>query len=84
MGRRTDDTLVKALVRAFRCKRKADSGEYATIAELAEREGIASSCMTRVLCLAPLAPDIVAAILGGKQGPELTLSQLLEPFAVGW
>ncbi|WP_445260960.1 hypothetical protein [Psychromarinibacter sediminicola] len=40
--RRTDNTLVKALARAFRWKRMLDSGDFATIAELAEREGRAS------------------------------------------
>jgi hypothetical protein len=57
--RRTDNTLVKALARAFRWKRMLESGEFATIAELAEREGIAPSYMTRVLRLTLLAPDIV-------------------------
>ncbi|WP_456119799.1 hypothetical protein [Thalassococcus profundi] len=67
-SRRTDNTLVKALARAFRWKRMLQSGEFATIAELAEREGIAPSYMTRVLRLTLLAPDIVEAILDGKQG----------------
>ena len=66
--RRTDNTLVKALARAFRWKRMLESGEFATIAELAEREGIAPSYMTRVLRLTLLAPDIVEAILDGRQG----------------
>lgn len=83
-SRRTDSTLVKALARAFRWKRMLDSGEYATIAELAERAGIASSYMTRVLRLTLLAPDIVEAILDGKQGPEVTLAKVLEPFPVEW
>jgi hypothetical protein len=39
--RQTDSTLVKALARAFRWKRLLESGEFAPIAELAEREGIA-------------------------------------------
>ncbi|MFC3615778.1 hypothetical protein ACFORG_18650 [Lutimaribacter marinistellae] len=78
--RRTDSTLVKALARAFRWKKMLESGEYATIAELAEREGIASSYMTRVLRLTLLAPDIVEAILDGHQGPEVTLARALEPF----
>ncbi len=38
------------------------SGEVAAIAELAEREKIAPSCMTRVLRLTLRAPDIVEAI----------------------
>ncbi|WP_397541383.1 hypothetical protein [Roseovarius salis] len=82
--RRTDNTLVKALARAFRWKRMLESGEFATIAELAEREGIAPSYMTRVLRLTLLAPDIVEAILDGKQGPEVTLARVLEPLPLEW
>jgi hypothetical protein len=82
--RRADSTLVKALARAFRWKRMLESGEFATIAELAEREGIAPSYMTRVLRLTLLAPAIVEAILDGKQGPKLTLAQVLEPFPLIW
>lgn len=82
--RRTDNTLVKALARAFRWKRLLESGDFATIAELAEHEGIAPSYMTRVLRLALLAPDIVEAILDGKQGPEVMLVRVLKPFPVEW
>ena len=82
--RQTDNTLVKALARAFRWKRMLESGEFATIAELAEREGIAPSYMTRVLRLTLLAPDIVEAILDGKQEREVTLALLLESFPVEW
>ena len=82
--RRTDNALVKALARAFRWKRMLESGEFATIAELAEREGIAPSYMTRVLRLTLLAPDIVEAILDGKQDPEVTLALLLDPFPEEW
>ena len=82
--RRTDNTLVKALARAFRWKRLLESGEFATIAELAEHEGIAPSYMTRVLRMVLLAPDIVEAIVDGKQGPEVTLARVLEPFPQEW
>ena len=82
--RRTDNSLVKALARAFRWKRMLESGEFTTIAELAEREGIAPSYMTRVLRLTLLAPDIVEAILDGKQGPEVTLARLMEPLPAKW
>lgn len=83
-ARKPDNTLVKALARAFRWKRMLDSGEYATIADLAEHEGIAQSYMTRVMRLTLLAPDIVEAILDGKQGPEVTLSRALEPYPLIW
>lgn len=77
-------TLVKAPARAFCWKGMPESGEFTTIAELAEREGIARSYLTRVLRLKLLAPDTVEAILDGRQGPEVTLTRLLEPFPVEW
>ena len=82
--RQTDSTLVKALARAFRWKRMLESGEFATIAELAEREGIAPSYMTRVPRLKLLSPDIVEAILDGREGPEVTLARVSEPFPGEW
>ncbi|PWR02394.1 hypothetical protein DKT77_12745 [Meridianimarinicoccus roseus] len=82
--RRTDSTLVKALARAFRWKRMLESGEFATIAELAEREGIAFTYMARVLRLTLLAPNIVEAILDGNQRSDVTLKGLMEPFPLEW
>ena len=37
-SRKADSALVKALARAFRWQRMLESGKFATIAELAERE----------------------------------------------
>ena len=81
---RVDNTLVKALARAFRWKRMLDSGEFATMAELARREGIAVSYMTRILGLTLLAPDIVEAVLDGRQGPEVALACFTGPLPLGW
>jgi len=79
-----DNTLVKALARAFRWKRMLETGEFTTMAELAEHEGIAPSYMTRVLRLTLLAPDIVEAIFDGTHGPAVALARVLEPFQVEW
>lgn len=84
LSRRTDSALIKALARAFRWKRMLESGEFATIAELAEREGIAPSYMTRVLRLTLLSPDIVDAILDGTHEPKVTLAQLMDGFPEEW
>ncbi|HMN14338.1 MAG TPA: hypothetical protein PKD55_18635, partial [Bellilinea sp.] len=83
-GRRQPERLIKALARAFRWKRMLDSGEFATLTELAAHERIAPSYMTRVLRLTLLAPDIVEAILDGKQGPAVTLARALEAFPLSW
>lgn len=79
-----DNTLVKALARAFRWKRMLESGEFATNAELAGHEAIAPSYMTRVLRLTLLAPETVEVILDGKQGPEVRLARVLKPFPLVW
>ncbi|MFN3972752.1 MAG: hypothetical protein ACK4L4_15520 [Gemmobacter sp.] len=82
--RNVDDTLVKALARAFRWKRMLESGDFATIVELGQSEGIAPSYMTRVVRLTLLAPEIVEAILDGRQGPRVTLARLMSCFPVDW
>jgi len=81
---RADSTLVKALARAFRWKQMLESGEFATIAELAEREGIAPSYMTRILRLTQLEPGIIEAVLDGRQGDAVTLARLMDPFPISW
>jgi hypothetical protein len=77
-------TLVKALARAFRWRRMLESGRVATINELAAAEKINSSYVSRVLRLTLLAPDIVEAILDGRQPERMTLPALMEPFPVEW
>jgi hypothetical protein len=79
-----DTTLVKALARAFRWRRQMETGRYGTIDELAAAEKINSSYVSRLLRLTLLAPDIVEAILDGRQPEGITLPGLMEPFPVEW
>jgi len=79
-----DTTLVKALARAFRWRRMMEAGRYGTIDELAAAEKINSSYVSRLLRLTLLAPDIVEAILDGRQPEGMTLPALMEPFPVDW
>lgn len=82
--RRTDSTLVKALARAHRWQRMLNSGEFATITELAEREGLTPSFLTRILRLTLLAPEIVTAVLDGTQFADLTLKTAMQHFPGEW
>ena len=81
---RTDNTLVKALARAFLWKRMLESGEFTTIAELAAREGIAPSYMTRVLRLTLLAPELIERLLSGDRGLVISLANVLAAFPSEW
>jgi hypothetical protein len=82
--RHVDNAMVKAIARAFRWREMLENGTYATIAEIAHAEKINESYVGRVLRLTLLAPDIVEAILGGRQPMELQLEDLLQRFPVGW
>ena len=81
---RVDSTLVKALARAHRWKRLLESGTYASISELATAEKIDRGYVGRILQLTLLAPDIVEAILDGRQPRDLTLPMLMKPFPTEW
>src|SRR5262245_18394130 len=76
--------MVKAIARAFRWRDMLETGTRATIAEIAAAESINESYVGRILRLTLLAPDIVEAIVHGRQSTELTLAMLMKPFPVRW
>jgi hypothetical protein len=80
---RRDKTLVKALVRAHRWRRQIESGRAKSITDLAEQEGVTDAYVCRLLPLTCLAPDVMEAILDGRQPKGLRLAEMLGngPFA---
>jgi hypothetical protein len=80
----TDSTLIKALARAWRWQKLLDDGVYGSIAEMADKERINRSYLSRTLRLSLLAPDIVDAILDGTQPATLQLADLEGPFSIDW
>lgn len=81
---RIDNTMVKALARAFRWRKLLETGIYATVEEVAAVEKINTSYVSRILRLTLLAPDIIEMILDGRQPAELTMAALMKPFPVEW
>jgi hypothetical protein len=81
---RVDNSMVKAIARAHRWRRMLESGIHATITDLAAAEKINQSYVCRVLRLTLLAPDIVEAILDGRQPSALQLAILLKPLPIDW
>jgi hypothetical protein len=79
-----DNTMVKVIARAFRWQAMLENGTYGCLDEIGKAEKIAPSFVSRIIRLALLAPDIVEAILGGKQRAVLTLKDLMEPFPIEW
>jgi len=81
---RVDGALVKAVVRAHRWLHMLESGEYSSSAELAKTEKVNDSYLSRILRLTLIAPDIIEAILSGRQPRTLQLDDLLKPLPAAW
>ena len=81
---RPDETLIRALARAHRWKRMLEEGRYRSAAEIAEAEGVTRSFVNRLLRLTLLAPDIVEAILDGRQPKGMQLEELTRAMPSEW
>jgi hypothetical protein len=81
---RVDNAMVKALARAFRWRKMLDPGAYGTLVELARAKRLPRSYVSGILRLTLLAPEIVEAILDGRQPAEMQLDQMLEGFSLSW
>ena len=81
---KADPALVKALARAFRYQKLLDEGRYASISEMAAGERIERGYLGTLLRLTLLAPEMVEAILNGREPEGVTLPALLEGVPVGW
>jgi hypothetical protein len=81
---RHENSLIKALARAYRWRQAIEDGRYSSITELAAAEGINQSYVCRILRLTLLAPTIVHAILDGTQPRTLQLDDLIKPHSTEW
>ena len=76
--------MVKAVARAFRWRKMLDTGVYATVEDLGKAKGIGKTYVSQILRLTLLAPEIVEAILDGRQPAELQLDDLLQGVPLDW
>ncbi|MCH8863369.1 MAG: recombinase family protein, partial [Proteobacteria bacterium] len=81
-----DPRLIKAIALGHKWFREMRNGSAASLRQLAEHHGVDRSDTGRILRLAFLAPDIVEAILQGRQPRDLTYKRLmrLSNIPVSW
>ncbi len=72
-----DETIIKALVRAHGWRRRIESGKAKSITDLAAQEDVTDAYVCRLLPLTCLAPNVVEAILDGRQPKGLRLATML-------
>lgn len=76
--------LQTALARGHRWLRQIESGEAANLAEIAKREKVDRSYVSRMVNLAALAPDIVEAILDETLPDDVSLFDLAVDTPLAW
>jgi site-specific DNA recombinase len=75
---RCDPALIKAIARGRTWFEELATGRARSLQELAKRDGITRRYIRRLVCLAFLSPELVEAILRGRQPVELTATRLTE------
>jgi site-specific DNA recombinase len=75
---RCDPALIKAIARGRAWFEKLATGHSRSLQELAKREGISRRYIRRLVGLAFLSPQLVEAILQGRQSVQLTATRLTE------
>ncbi len=81
---RTVPSLIKAIARAHDWYERLVKGEADDQRSIAKQAGLDERYVRRIFQCAFLAPEIVDAIVEGKQAPGLTLEKLRDPVPLAW
>jgi DNA invertase Pin-like site-specific DNA recombinase len=82
--RRLNHALILAIVRARLWMRDLRGGKYGDTMEIARRFQLSDAHVRRILRFGYLAPDIVEAIVEGRQPRSLTVKRLLQGIPCVW
>lgn len=77
-------TLITAVACAHVWAERLRSGEAPSLRAIAREHGVSEGYVGRILRCAYLAPDLMEAILQGRQSPALTLTKLLHRLPTDW
>lgn len=80
----SNPTLITAIARAYVWAERWLSGEVPSLRALAREYGVSEGYVGRLLPCAFLAPDLVEAILQGRELPTVTLGGLLSHLSLDW
>ena len=79
-----DPHVLKAIAKAWSWRRKLESGEAATIQDIAEAEGISDRYVGRMLRLAYLAPALLDRLLIRRVPPAMSIKDLAMAAELPW
>jgi len=71
-ARAQDPHILKALGRAWAWRRRLESGEITTAADLAKLEGVTDRFISRTMRLSYLSPKVLERLVVGREPPAVT------------
>jgi site-specific DNA recombinase len=77
-------SIVKAIARSRDWYDRIVSGEFATMAQLAQRIRLTKRYVRKILQFARLSPKVTEALLAGKHSPSLTLKTIMRDIPIRW
>ena len=79
-----DPHVLKAIAKAWTWRRKLESGQVATIQDIAEVEGVSDRYVGRMLRLAYLAPAVLDRLLICRMPPAVSVKDLVAAAELQW
>lgn len=82
--RAQDPHVLKALGRAWAWRRKLESGEMATVGEIAKAERVTDRFVSRTMRLAYLSPDTLERLVISQDPPSVSVNDLIDATYQPW
>lgn len=76
--------MLKALGRAWAWRRKLESGEMATVSDIAKTARMTDRFVSRTMRLAYLSPEVLDRMLVGREPPAVTWTDLVKAASSPW
>jgi hypothetical protein len=83
-ARSQDPHILRAVGRAWAWRRRLESGEVATIQDIAAAEKISDRFVSRIIRLAYLAPDALERLVLWRVPPSITVKELAKAASLPW
>ena len=78
------NAMLIAIARGFRWRKLLDEGRYMSIRHMADDLGVVAPYMSRLIRLTFLAPDIIEAIVDGREPNGMSIERLRRPMPLLW
>ena len=83
-GRAQDPHILKALGRAWAWRRKLESGEMATVGDIAKAEKVTDRFVSRTMRLAYLSPEVLERLVVNREPPAVSWNDLVGATYLPW